>query len=194
MLRSYLPAVLLSAALLFTSGCAEPPNKEMDQAQGAIDAARAAGAEQYATTEYAAATSSLKSAHEAAAAGDYRLALNHALTSHERAQSAARETADSKAAIRAGTERTIAELDMFVAQAQARLATAQRARVPQALLAGPVEALATIRADVQEARAEVEAGDYLTAEKELEGMRARIDAVLTAIAEATTPPSARRRP
>ena len=165
----------------------------MDRAQGAIDAARAAGAEQYATTEYAAATSSLQSAHDAAAAGDYRLALNHALSSHQRAQNAARETADSKAAVRAGVERTIAELDTFIADAEARLATAQRARVAQRLLAEPLKALATIRLDVQEARAAVGAGDYFTAEKGLEGMRARIDAVLAAIADATTPQSARRR-
>ena len=165
----------------------------MDQAQGAIDAARAAGAEQYATTAYAAATSSLQSAHDAAAAGDYRLALNHALSSHQRAQNAARETADSKAAVRAGVERTIAELDTFIADAEARLATAQRARVAQRLLAEPLKALATIRLDVQEARAAVDAGDYFTAEKGLEGMRARIDAVLAAIADATTPQSARRR-
>jgi hypothetical protein len=54
-------------------------------------------------------------------------------------------------------------------------------------------ALATIRADLQEARTAVGAGDYVSAEKGLEGMRARIDAVLAAIADATTPQSARRR-
>ncbi len=165
----------------------------MDQAQGAIDAARAAGAEQYATTEFTAATSSLQSAHTAVATGDYRLALNHALSSHQRAQNAARETADSKAAMRAGVERTLAELDIFISETEARVATAQRARVAQRLLAEPVTALATIRSDVQEARAAVDAGEYVTAEKGLEGMRARIDAVLAAIADATTPQTARRR-
>ncbi len=165
----------------------------MDQAQGAIDAARAAGAEQYATTEFAAATSSLQSAHDAAATGDYRLALNHALSSHQRAQNAARGTADSKAAMRAGVERTLAELDIFIAEAEARLATAQRARVAQRLLAEPVKALATIRADVQEARAAVDSGEYISAEQGLAGMRARVDAVLAAIADAATPQSARRR-
>jgi hypothetical protein len=190
---SCLPAVLLSATLLFTFGCAEPPNKEMDQAQGAIDAARAAGAEQYATTEYTAATTSLKNAHDAVAAGDYRLALDRALASHQRAQNAARETANSKAAMRAGAERTLAELDTFLAQTDARLATARRARVPQRQLAEPIKALAAIRADVQKAREAVDAGEYLTAEQELEGMRARIDEVLTAIAATTTPPVRRRR-
>ena len=95
--------------------------------------------------------------------------------------------------MRVGVERTLAELDMFVGQAEARLAAAQRARVPERLLAEPVNELATIRADVQEARAAVDEGEYLTAEKGLEGMRARIDAVLTAIADATTPQPALRR-
>ena len=44
------------------------PNKEMDQAQGAIDAARAAGAERYAANEFDAATAALKKANDAVAA------------------------------------------------------------------------------------------------------------------------------
>jgi len=191
--RSCLSVVLVSVTFLFLSGCADPPNKEMDMAQGAIDAARAAGAEQYATAEYTAATTALQNAHDAVAAGDYRLALNNALTSHERAQNAARETANSKATKRATAERTITELDTFLDQADARLAAAQRARVPQRLLAGPAKEIAAIRADVQEAREVVEAGDYLAAEKELEAMRPRIDAVLTEVGNATAPQPARRR-
>ena len=77
--------------LLFVAGCADPPSKEMDQAQGAIDAARAAGADQYATTGLTAAerarvpaqslrqpaarlkeaTATLQKARETVAAGDY---------------------------------------------------------------------------------------------------------------------------
>jgi hypothetical protein len=185
--------VFLSAILFATSGCAEPPNKEMDQAQGAIDAARAAGAEQYASVEYSAATTSLKSAHDAVAAGDYRLALNHALTSHERAQNAARETANTKATMRASTERTLIELDAFIVQADARLAGARKARTPARLLAGPAKELTAIRADVQKARETVEAGDYFAAEKELDGIRTRIDGVITTIADATAPPARRQR-
>jgi hypothetical protein len=190
--RSRLSLLLLFTALI-VSGCAEPPNKEMDLAQGAIDAARAAGAEQYAAAEYTAATTALKSANDAVTAGDYRLALNHALTSHERAQNAARETADTKAAMRAGAERTIAELDIFLAQADARIETARKARVAPRLLAGPVAEVAAIRADVQEARETVEAGEYFAAEKRLAGIRARIDGVLTAVTEASTPAARRRR-
>src|SRR5438132_1442754 len=59
------------AALLFTA-CGDPPNKEMDQAQGAIDAARAAGANRYAATEYTAAVDdSVQKAGAAMKADDY---------------------------------------------------------------------------------------------------------------------------
>ena len=68
MLRRSSRALACLAAALLCLACAEPPNKEMDQAQGAIDAARAAGADRYATTEYAAATDALKNANEAVAA------------------------------------------------------------------------------------------------------------------------------
>src|ERR1043165_445912 len=67
------------AAVLVTA-CGDPPNKEMDQAQGAIDAARAAGADRYAATEYTAATDALKRSQDAVGQRDYRQALNEALT------------------------------------------------------------------------------------------------------------------
>ena len=38
-------------AFVLAAGCGDPPDKELHQAQGAIDAARAAGAEQYAVEE-----------------------------------------------------------------------------------------------------------------------------------------------
>lgn len=73
-------------AILSTS-CAEPPQKDMNQAQGATDAARSAGADWFAAGEVTAATDALKRSQEAAA-GHYRQALDHALDSRERAHSA----------------------------------------------------------------------------------------------------------
>ncbi len=124
------------------AGCAEPPDKEMDQAQGAIDAARAAGADQYAKTEYDAAATALQNAHEAVAAGDYRLALNYALEGREHAQNAARDTADTKARMRSDIERTLAQVDALVAKAQSQISAAERARVPPRLLRQPTRDLA----------------------------------------------------
>ena len=81
---------------ILSASCAEPPNKEMNQAQGAIDAARAAGADRFAAAEFTAATEALKRSEAAVAAGDYRQALSHAIDSRERAQNAAKMAVDGR--------------------------------------------------------------------------------------------------
>src|SRR5215213_417494 len=83
-------------ALLLLTACGTPPHKEMEQAQSAIDAARAAGADRYAAEEFAAATAALVLATNAANERDNRLALNHALESREHAQNAARIAAETQ--------------------------------------------------------------------------------------------------
>ena len=103
----------------------------MDQAQGAIDAARAAGADRYATEEYQAAVEALKQAQEAVTQRDYRLALNHALDSRERAQTAAKEAAGQQVTLRSGAERRLGEVTAMLAQANQRLAAAESARAPE---------------------------------------------------------------
>jgi hypothetical protein len=189
--RRRFPAAAFICAALLLPACADPPNKEMDQAQGAIDAARAAGAEQYATTEYAAATAALKNANDAVAAGDYRLALNYALESHEHAQNAARDTADTKARARADVERTVVEVTTLIAQGRARLRSAERSRIPRRVLARTAETLAAAEADLQKAGEAIGAGDYLAANSALEGVKARIEASIAAVNAAAQ--SRRRR-
>ena len=100
---------LLSASLLFiTVGCGgDPPEKEMQQAQGALDAARAAGADQYAAEEFTAARWRSPTHAKPSTQRDYRLALNHALDSRERAQNAAKQAADGKAAARVDADRAV---------------------------------------------------------------------------------------
>ncbi len=193
MVRRGVSACVCVFASVLLAGCADPPSKEMDQAQGAIDAARAAGGDQYATAEYTAATTALRNAHDAVVAGDYRLALNYALESREHGQNAARDTADTKARMRSDLEHALAELDALVAQGQAHITAAERARVPQRLLQQPAADLSLAIDDVQKARAVVAAGDYLRASEALDGMKPRIEKVLAAIGAATSAQSARRR-
>ena len=56
-LRHVAPDARLAVTLV---ACAEPPTREISQAQGALDAARAAGAEAYAKTEFQAADAALQ--------------------------------------------------------------------------------------------------------------------------------------
>jgi hypothetical protein len=191
MLRWLSPALLTIA--LAAAGCAEPPNKEMDQAQGALDAAKAAGAEQYAADEYQAAVDALRRSQEAVAQSDYRLALNHALDSRERAQNAARQAADGKAQVRAEVERTMAEISGLIVQANARLESARKARVSRRLLVEPAQSVATVSEEVQKAGEVIKAGNYLEARPLLRNLKSRIQKTIAAIAAAQSPSAARRR-
>ncbi len=166
----------------------------MDQAQGAIDAARAAGADRYAAEEYAAAGRALGSAREAVTARDYRLALNNALESREHAQNAAREAADTKARLSSEIERSMADIAALLAQATTRIEAAKKARVAPRVLREPERALAAVEADVQKASAAMKVDDYLAARTALDGVKARIDKVIASLdARAGAQISRRRR-
>jgi hypothetical protein len=189
MRRSFAQAWL--PLLVFVAACGTPPHKEMDQAQGAIDAARAAGADRYAETEFQAATESLKLAEDAVAQRDYRLALNHALQSRESAQNAARDAAETRARIRGEVERSMAEVAALLAQANGSLAAAEKARVPRRTLTPAREALAQVNESVQKAGAAMKADDYGAAQPALTGVRERIEKVIADLA-AAMPQSSRR--
>ena len=87
---------LMAGLLLSLAACADPPDREMQLAEGAINAARAAGAETYAQEELTAAQEALKRAHEAVEIRDYRLALNHALDSGDSEGNARRPNCHAK--------------------------------------------------------------------------------------------------
>src|SRR6058998_2285636 len=125
----------LGLAFFFTvavvaAGCGEPPDKEMQQAQGAIDAARAAGADQYAVEEFSAAQAALKRANDAVEQRDYRLALNDALDARERAQNAAKQAADGKAVARTEAEHALGMTTSALNDAHVRLRSAEKSRAP----------------------------------------------------------------
>src|SRR6185436_8216588 len=100
--RRHLALSSFLVASLLTVACGDnPPQIEMQQAQSAIDAARTAGADEYAHDELAAAEGALVRARTAVEERDYRLALNNSLDSRERAQTAGAQAASQKAAARA---------------------------------------------------------------------------------------------
>lgn len=191
MRRSPVHAWLLVALLV--SACGTPPNKEMDQAQGAIDAARAAGADRYATTEFDGAVASLQLANDAVAQRDFRLALNHALESRERAQDAARVAAETRAALRGEVERSLAEVAARLAQATARLEAAETARVPRRVLADARTLLDEVTEEVQKAREAAKAEDYMAAQPALDAVRPRIEGMIATLDEASRAQPSRRR-
>jgi hypothetical protein len=150
----------------------------MDQAQGAIDAARAAGADRYAVEEYQAAVNALKGAQDAVAQRDYRLALNHALDSRERAEAAAKQGAEQQAALRSAVERRLGEVTAMLALANQRLAAAEAAHIPRRSLAAPRAGIAAADASLQKAGTQITGGDYLASQTQLAETVAQLRAAM----------------
>ncbi len=179
---------------VLSASCAEPPHKEMNQAQGAIDAARSAGADKFAVEELTAAVDALKRSEEAAASGDYRQALNHALDSRDRAQNAAKMAVDGRANARGEAEAMVAELATLLSRAHAQLNVkdmntarmAARLRAPKATVAATDKKL-------QDARTALKAEDFAAVTKAVNGAAADLQAALTAIDAASTPAPATRK-
>src|SRR5207344_3358597 len=87
----------------------------------------------YATEEFAAATLALTNAKEAVEQRDYRLALNHALDSRERAQNAAKMAADGKASARTEADRAINAAQAEINAVEARVKTAEAGKAARTL-------------------------------------------------------------
>ena len=174
------------------AGCSEPPTREMDLAQGAIDAARAAGAETYATEEYTAAVDALERAREAVGQRDYRLALSHAIDSRERAQNAAMAAADGKAAARSQAERLLADVTSALAVATVRLDALRTGRTPKDALVPLEQAIASARDAIDDAGKALATQDYLAAAARLRGVAETLRAAQAEVPETPAPASRRR--
>ena len=186
----------LGVMVLFVSAlvaCAEPPNKEMNQAQGAIDAAKSAGAEQFAETELAAAVQALRRSEAAVSQRDYRQALNNAIESREQAQAAAKAAVEARARARGDVEALLAEATTLLAQARARLRDADQLRVPRRATQDARQIIEAAQTTVQNARTALNKDDYARARKVLEGVSARIHTAISQIEDASDAGGARRR-
>jgi len=179
--------------LLFTTGCSEPPQKEIDQAQTALDAARAAGAERYASGEFVSATGSLAKARAAVDQRDYRQALNYALDSRQRAAEAGRQAVDGKARAKRDTEARYGETATRASALETALRNATANGVPAKALKDPRAAVAAARADLQKASAAISAGNYEDATILLTEVRGKLDAAIAEIEKISPPRPAPRR-
>jgi hypothetical protein len=190
--RSFPGIVLIASVALWSSACGTPPDKEMQQAQGAIDTARAAGADEYAHDQFAAAVDALTRAQQAVADHDYRLALNDALDSREQAQEAAKDAADSRSAARTDADRLIAATVNALDTTTDRLKAAQSARVPPRVLADSRRSTSDAERVLQEARTAFQRGDYRGAQAVLKGMAERLRDASQDLEAAMPAPAARR--
>jgi hypothetical protein len=182
----------IACALVLTVACSEPPQKEIDRAQQAIDSARAAGAEQYAPESFAAATAALQQSHEAVDQRDYRLALSRAVDASDRAQEALRAAADNKAKARSQSESDVNAANAAVMHLQARVKAAEEVRVAPRELAPARAALKGAEGALQKARTQLAAGNYAGATEAVSGLDAQIRSETRVVEAAITLRTARR--
>ncbi|HMD34553.1 MAG TPA: hypothetical protein VKH42_06280 [Vicinamibacterales bacterium] len=186
-------AAAFAIALTAIACGGNPPDKEITQAQAAIEAARGAGADQYAKTEYAAAQDALKRSVDAVADRDYRLALNHALDARERAEAAARQAVDGKVIARADADRAVRDLTAALSEARARLKSAESAHVAPRIVGESRRAIAGAETAVQKARTAIEAGDYTSATALIAETAAQLRAATHDLEVAQSAPARRRQ-
>jgi hypothetical protein len=165
----------------------------MNQAQGAIAAAEAAGAAQYATDELKAAADALKRSEEAVTQRDYRLALSLAIESRERAQSAAKLAGDGRARARGDAERVVAEVTTLLIQARDRLRDPNVAHLPKKVTDHGAAVVAATDQRLQEARTALTADDYARVLTLTDGLAAQLRAVLAETRPALAPSAPRKR-
>lgn len=182
---------IMSAVVLFAA-CSEPPRKEIDRAQEAIDTARRAGAEQYAPETFAAATAALQQSNQAVDQRDYRLALSLAVDASDRAQEAARAAADRKARARTETEAALNSANALVMQLQARVKVAEQARVPARELSPARVTLKDAEGILQKARALLATEGYVAARAAVSGLEEQIRSEIKVVEAATTLRTAHR--
>ena len=183
-------AVLLLLPLAVVA-CGEPPEREYHQAQGAIEAARAAGADVYAPEELAAAEQALKRYDAAVAQRDYRQALNHALDSRERASAAAKKAATDKATRRGEIERLVVVLAADVERG--RVAANAATKAQEAAARSLRQVIADTERALQDSRAALERDDVKQARTLLDGLEARLAQALATFRTPAPPPAPRRR-
>jgi hypothetical protein len=156
------------------------------------EAAREAGAEQYAGVTLRAAVDALAGARQAVVDGDYRLALSGALDSRDQAYRAAQEATEVKARQRAAAERLLSEVTAQREEAERGMATPARTRVGRRRVADSHAVLTRASKALQEASALVEEGDYQAATLALSATKERLDALRLAL-DAPTPVQSSRR-
>jgi hypothetical protein len=192
MSRLFAPLCAITCAVVLTVACSAPPQKEIDQAQQAVNAARAAGAEQYAPDSFAEATAALQQSHEAVNQRDYRLALSRAVDASDRAQEAARAAADNKAKARSQAEAAVNAINALVMHLHARLKVAEEARVSSRELAPVRATLKETEAALQKARALLAAENYAGAIQVVSGLDSQIRSETRVVEAAITLRTARR--
>ena len=184
----------LGLLLLALAACSEPPQKEIDEARSAIEAAQAAGAQTYAAEEYAGAQATLDKARASVEQRDYRQALSYAIDARQRAIEASRLVPEARARAKAAAEADVKKTADSVTHLESVLRAAKDAGTPAQELRPARETLEAAQRVLQEARTTLDARKYAEAGALVRGVRENVDTAAKAVASIPQHPKGKRRP
>ena len=167
--------LLIGLLLIGAAACSAPPQKEIDQAQSAIDAARAAGADKYATDEYSGAEATLQKARAAVDQRDYRQALSYAIDARQRAAEASRLVPEARTRAKTTVEAGYKTAADRLAHIETLMHETETAKVPSRELNASRQALAAARSSLQETRVLIDNGNFAEAAAALPKVRENVD-------------------
>lgn len=165
--RVLLSMVLGVFVIMIGVSCSSPPAEEMMQAETALQAAQAEGAETYAAMDYKAAADALADAKSKVESKDYDAAREAAVMAKQKADEAKAKVAPEKLKMRGEIEATMAALnEEWDALMKQRLTRKTKAAVTAAR-----EAFA---AHVTDINGKIEAEDYIGAQKPMKEAQAKV--------------------
>jgi hypothetical protein len=186
---------LLATVSVLTLACASPPDAEKQAADAAVSAATAAGAEQYAPSEFAAMMAAVRKAESEMSGKAYTEAKASYEAARDLADKAARAAESGKATAKADAEKQLADLDARWRDLQAKAEAATRGLKADEKAMWDANGV-KIGAAFAEARASI-AADAGAAKAKIAAIPAELDkweADVTALASAPKPAPEKKRP
>jgi hypothetical protein len=176
---AFLPALLLA-------GCDQPPTRELQAAEAALQKARDAEAATYVPERLAEAESALAAARSKLAAKDYRGALSSANEAHEKARGAASAAGPAKTLARSAAETAMAEAQSVLDDVGTVRQEATDAKVPEEAFAEHAPREQELREGLEAVARQLAGGDILGAQKAALELKSKSIGLNDAFREART--------
>jgi hypothetical protein len=191
MLKRIAVVFAVFALLVFVS-CAKPPEQEIQKANTAIEAARAAEAEEYVPDSFQAAMDSLRAAEAAKTEADGKFALFRSyskakalyISAEALANQAAQDAAVEKERVKQEVTNQLAEAKAVLDTANAALAKAPKGKGSKADIELIKNDLAAAQASFDEANNDFNAGKYKVAKAKVEAAMQKARQVIDEIEQA----------
>jgi hypothetical protein len=190
---------LAAGAVLLSAACQQPPTREINAAEAALEAARKAGADRYAVDRWREAEAALQAARDKVQAKDYRGAFSSANEASEKARSAVQAVQSARNLARSAVQLARAEIEAEIEEVDAVRQEAAAAKVPDEAFASVEPQLAEAREALARIGETLDRGEPLEAQKAAAELKAQAANLPEAYRqarvtwEAANPPKGRRK-